>query len=173
MELISVFANNPDILTPDQINELKTALIDTIKHKISKTENKYNIKFKFPKNICNINKTTTEPLNSHVPIFISPFNLSLYTPLNITVDDFSNEDAIDNISSCMKIVNSVKYDLENVENGNIKKENIDTTFFTWINENNNKPIVYDSEIEELYEKKFGNKALLNNLIQEIQNMNIM
>lgn len=171
MELITIFANDPNSLTDNQVNELKIALIDVIKHKISKTEKKYNIKFKFPKNICDIDKKTQMPI-LQTPIIATPANLTLYAPLNVTVEDFSNEGNIDRLSTCLKIVNSVKQNLEDVEYGEKKKEHIDKTFFDWIKptECTDNPIAYGSEIEEMYNKKFGNDELLNKLIKQLEFM---
>jgi hypothetical protein len=72
----------------------------------------------------------------------------------------------------MKIVNTVKKDLEDVEYGDKKKEDIDKTFFDWKNETDyaDEPIKYGSEIEEMYNKKFGDNAILDKLIKQIESM---
>ena len=178
MNYIISFANNPDLLSRKQMGELRTSLVRAVKHKISKLENKYNIKLKFPKNTCNTEENEKSELSTiSTPIIVTPSVLTLYAPIDIILGDFTNnedndEDNIDKLSSCMKIVNSVKREFEEFESGNKKKEDIDNTFFDWIEpkDDSDKNNVYSSEIEEMYEKKFGNKAVLDELIKRLKSM---
>lgn len=179
MNIIYDFSNNPDSIGPEQMSELNKVLVDTIKKKIINTEKKYNIKFKFPKNICDINVENKMELKKQpLPMIYSLSNQQLVAPMIVddtfdytSVDSYDNN-SVDNLTSCMKIVNSVKKDLEKVNSGIIKKENVDDTFFTWIDpsENSEKNVKYESELDEMYEKKFGNKAILKNLIEQLKYM---
>lgn len=172
MNYIVEYAENPNSFTPDEINELKTALFNAIKRKISNLEKKYKIKFKFPNGLCGTKDNTKLklPIFSS-PIIISPIDISIYTPFDVAIGDFSDEGAIDRLQSCLNIVSSVKRELEEYEDGKLKKESIDDTFFDWITEKEQivkEEKVYNSEIEEMYDKKFGKNALIKNIIKRIE-----
>ena len=170
MNYIVEFANDPNSLTPQQINELKSELVNVVKHKIDKLEKKYNIKIKFPKNLCNVKDNQKLPLPIiPTPIEITPTNITLYAPVDVIVGDFSEQSSIDRLSSCMKIVNSIKQNLEDYTDGKITKSQVDATFFDWVSTKEDYlEKTYGSEIEEKYEQKFGDDALLNNLIERLE-----
>lgn len=167
MNYIIDFSNDPNSLTPEQVSQLNSALTETVKNKISNIENKYNVKLKFPKNICG-NKNTSGKLP--LPIFppvITPINIELYVPFDAIIENINPTNTIDSLSSCMRMVNSIKKDLELYSAGKKTKEQVDSTFIEW-NDTPIKEPVYASEIDRMYEKKFGNKALIKKLIEELE-----
>ena len=170
MNYIVDFSSDPNSLSLEQITQLNSALTDAVKNKISNIENKYNVKLKFPKNICFGKKNNNQKLPlPMIPTLITPTDISIFVPFNVIIENTSNENTIDGLSSCMRIVNSIKKDLELYSSGKKTKEQIDSTFIEWNDESVVKEMpIYESEIDEAYEKKFGNKALLQKLIQELE-----
>lgn len=173
MNYIVNFANDPNSLTTEQINELSTVLINTVKNKISNLETKYNIKLKFPKNMCFSSEKQKLPLPIITPVIIdNTGNLQLFVPFDVIIDNSFNNNSlntasIDKLNSCMQIVNTIKHELVNYEAGNITKEQIDTTYIDFNTEDVDDKI-YDSEIEEMYNKKYGDDSILNNLIKKLE-----
>lgn len=193
MNYIIDFSNDPNSLTPEQTKQLNLALTEAVKNKISNIENKYKVKLKFPKNIC-YTKTDNQklpipalPILPILPILptlhtlhtlptlpmlssvVTPTDISIFVPFNVIMENTTNENTIDGLSSCMRIVNSIKKDLELYSSGKKTQEEVDSTFIEWIeNPNEKQNHVYESEIDEMYEKKFGNKALIKKLIQELE-----
>ena len=93
--------------------------------------------------------------------------LELFSKVNW--ENTTDENTIDGLSSCMRIVNSIKKDLELYSLGKKTKDQIDSTFIEWDDPVIEKETpIYESEIDEAYEKKFGNKALIQKLIQELE-----
>lgn len=172
MNYIVQFANDPNSFTEEQKEELKTELKNAVQRKISNLENKYKIKLKFPKGMCNTKDNDKLPLPIiETPIFTN--NSILYVPFDIIIGDSSDENYVDKLSSCMRIVNSIKRNLEKYEEGEISKEQVDTQFFDWKIEEDSektKPKVYVSEIDEMYDKKFGNDTLIKQLIEKLETM---
>ncbi len=211
MNYIIDFSNDPNSLNPEQFTQLNSALTDAVKNKISNIENKYNVKLKFPKNICNSTKNNDKrmPLpmipslitsglitsDLMIPSLITsglmtpdlmtsglmtsglttPMDINIFVPFNVIIENTSNENTIDGLSSCMRIVNSIKKDLELYSTGKKTKEQFDSSFIEWNDESDIKrnikgkeTPIYESEIDEAYEKKFGNKALIKKLIQELE-----
>jgi hypothetical protein len=169
MNYIIDFSNDPNSLTPTQMSQLKSALVDAVKSKISNVESKYNVKLKFPPNICNATKNNNKLPLPIIPATITPTNLSVYVPFSSIMTSINPENTIDGISSCMRIVNSIKNDLELFATGKKTKEQVDSTFIEW-NEDNAEEVDSEpkSEIDEMYEKKFGRKALIKKLIQDLE-----
>jgi hypothetical protein len=172
MNYIVQFANDPNSLTPEQTEELKSEILQAVERKIENVENKYKIKFKLPKNICNLKNNDKLPL----PIISTPIitnRSALYLPVETVVGDFSDEGSIDRLTSCLKIVNSVKSDLEQFNEGKITRSQINNTYFDWNFDEDcdedKDDTKYKSEIEEMYEKKFSNKAVINELIEKLEN----
>jgi hypothetical protein len=170
MNYIIDFSNDPNSLSPEQITQLNSALTDAVKNKISNIENKYNVKLKFPKNICFGKKNNNQKLPlPMIPTLITPTDISIFVPFNVIMENTNSENTIDGLSSCMRIVNSIKKDLELYSSGKKTKEQVDSTFIEWVDPVTEKEeVVYESEIDEAYEKKFGNKALIKKLIQELE-----
>lgn len=181
MNYIINFSNDPNSLTDEQMIELHKALNDAVKNKISRLEEKYDITMKFPPHICNIQKSQTQKIPIPLlPAFISPtptqINVNAFVPFEMLVEnttDTTNENNIDNLSSCMRIVNSVKRDFELYSSGKKTKEEIDSSFFDWTESDKNETenTVYEHEIDELYAKKFGNKELIKKIIEELEMSN--
>jgi hypothetical protein len=194
MNYIANFSHDPNSLTDEQLIELKNVISDAVKNKVSNLEHKYDIKMKFPPNTCNLGEEygqsqTTKNFKPLLPTFITPsallipppppsltniageMNLSIYVPFDALVQDTSNENNIDNLSSCMKIVNSVKADFKLYNEGKKTKEEIDSTFFDWVDADKAIDTVYEHEIDELYASKFGNKKLIKKLIEELESEN--
>ena len=97
MNYIIDFSNDPNSLTPEQVSQLNSALTETVKNKISNIENKYNVKLKFPKNICG-NKNTSDKLP--LPIFpsvITPINIELYVPFDALIENVNPTNTIDSL----------------------------------------------------------------------------
>lgn len=173
MDIIVQFAEDPDSLTPEQMQELKNELLNAVKHKISKLENKYKIKIKFPNDMCNIKNNNKLPLPT---IGIQMVQPSAYIPFELMIEDFSEQNYIDGLSSCMKVVNSIKKDFESFEEGKITKSQIDSQFFDWLSDEDcikEEEKVYGSEIEEMYDKKFGKKAIIDELIKKLESSYII
>jgi len=169
------FSNDPNSLTDEQMIELHKALNDAVKNKISRLEEKYDITMKFPSNTCNIQKSQTSKMPIPLlPAFISPMptqiNINAFVPFEMLVQNTTTENNIDNLSSCMQIVNSVKKDLELYSSGKKTKEEVDSSFFDWTESTKDETenTIYEHEIDELYAKKFGNKELIKKIIEELE-----
>ena len=125
--------------------ELKNTLNNAVKNKIAKLENKYNIKIKFPTNTCDLEKKHTSKIPIPIlPTFITSdplsgqISLNAYVPFDALIQNTTDENNIDKLSSCMQIVNSVKKEFELFDSGKKTKEQIDSTFFDWNNADTNE-----------------------------------
>jgi len=162
MEIISL-VQNPNLYDGD-LSRVKDQIMRAVKNKISKLENDYNITISFPKNICNINDNNRQQLPSFVSR-INPNSIEMLVPITSIISESTPESAMENMYRCMKIVISIKKDLQEYSSGAKTKEQVDTTFFTW----NDKTKTTSSpkyEIDEMYEKKFGSKHLLKKLLED-------
>lgn len=125
------FVSNPDLYNGKDISKLETQVVNAVKTKIDNLEKKYNIKISFPKNICSM----TSVNKPNLPIFITPqFNngsIEMLVPITSIISESTPDTQIENISRCMRIVNSIKQDLEDYSAGRKTKEQVDNTFFTW------------------------------------------
>jgi hypothetical protein len=162
------FVENPHMYNTDDLEKIKLQVINVVKNKIAKLENNYNIKISFPKNLCNLSKSKPK-----LPTFVSQINsnsIEMLVPITSIISESDPDTQIENVSRCMRIVNSIKKDLEEYSAGKKTREQVDNTFFSW----NGEPSVsgttvsdHKYEIDEMYEKKFGSKQLLKKLLGEM------
>jgi hypothetical protein len=170
MNYIIDFSNDPNSLSSEQTKQLNSALVQIVKNKISNLENKYDVKLKFPKEICNFksNNATKMPLPI-IPSLVTSYDVNLFVPFNFIMENISSENMIDGLSTCMHTVNKIKKDLELYSSGKKTKEEIDSSFIEWNDESSlKKEPIYESEFDEALDKKFGTKALIKKLIENLK-----